>query len=963
MTPPISFLVTAGREVQWERLRAAFADTLTGKPHVMLIAGDAGVGKTALIREFCREVERSNEKVVVACGQCGSDHGDPYLPFIEILGLLTGDVRGDLGARVVDNTNAERLRNIAVTAAQVIVEVGGDLVGILIPGAALFDRVVSLLAKALKVGWVSKLKKEVEKPSPRERFKPEQFFEQFSRVISRLSAQAPLILAVDDLHWADNASLELFLYLARRFQQGNSQHIMLVGTFRPADIRLGRDGGRHPLEGIVNEVRRYWPDAKIDLEETLGGERGLAFVDALIDTEPNLLDSAFRIFLFRRTDGHPLFTVEILRMLKQRGTLIQDSEGRWALARPVTLEELPDSVEAVIEERIQRLERQLREILTCGCVEGEQFTVEIVARVRQVERMQLAEQLNDDLEKRHSLVVSSAEAQAARQHLHTYRFIHAVFQQYLYGTLSDLQRQQLHRAVGEALEALYGSNVSRVVVQLARHFDIALDTEKAIKYLQLAGDQAMAVYAHADALQHYVRAREIISRTGQDQKQEEYRIASSVAQIFARGGRRPEQWVEITRMLELAQALGEKKKVAESFIFQSRYLIETGDYSRAELAANEALMVSNEIKDEGGVAAAWLEMGEAGAFAERPEAIDHLRASSAIWQRLGNRARLADAVRLQALVHLNRNNYPEALARAEEAVALYREVEDRIGEDEALRYIGDIHHARGEYEQALELYAKVLRLRRQTGNRAREGGALGDLGDVHILLGNYQDSLDLHRQSLVIDEDVGYKFGQAWCHHDIGVIQLNLGNHADAKRELERAMDLAVEIGAPKLVVLSKNDLSRALRASGSKDDLTAALQLAREASEESGARSLIFGQVTGRSYQAMAHLMLGDKTEAWEQSRVAITLLEAQGDSDAPSEEIYWNHFVILLALELDEEARKWLKKAYDLVMGKGLNIRDRFYRESFFSRVPLNRQIVDAWNAGQNNGPKAPNSHPGSS
>jgi len=112
-----------------------------------------------------------------------------------------------------------------------------------------------------------------------------------------------------------------------------------------------------------------------------------------------------------------------------------------------------------------------------------------------------------------------------------------------------------------------------------------------------------------------------------------------------------------------------------------------------------------------------------------------------------------------------------------------------------------------------------------------------------------------------------------------------------------------------------------------------------------------------------MAHLMLGDKTEAWEQSRVAITLLEAQGDSDAPSEEIYWNHFVILLALELDEEARKWLKKAYDLVMGKGLNIRDRFYRESFFSRVPLNRQIVDAWNAGQNNGPKAPNSHPGSS
>src|ERR1019366_3583813 len=142
----------------------------------------------------------------------------------------------------------------------------------------------------------------------------------------------------------------------------------------------------------------------------------------------------------------------------------------------------------VIEIRIARLEQQLREILTCGCVEGEQFTAEIVARVRQLEEMKLAEQLSEELAKRHLLVVSSAEAEAAQRHLHPYRFIHAVFQQFLYHRLDPMQRQALHRAVGEALEVLYAAGASAVAVQLARHFDIAGEDDKAINYLLMAGD-------------------------------------------------------------------------------------------------------------------------------------------------------------------------------------------------------------------------------------------------------------------------------------------------------------------------------------------------------------------------------------------------------------------------------------------------------------------------------------------
>lgn len=265
-----------------------------------------------------------------------------------------------------------------------------------------------------------------------------------------------------------------------------------------------------------------------------------------------------------------------------------------------------------------------------------------------------------------------------------------------------------------------------------------------------------------------------------------------------------------------------------------------------------------------------------------------------------------------------------------------------------LRYIGDLLCGRGDYEQGLAAYESVLRLRREIGNRALEGGALGDLGDVHLLLGNYRESLELHRQSLAIDEEVGYKYGQGWCHHDIGVIRLNQGDLTQARRELEQALALAGELQAPNLIVLSKNDLSRALRISGGEDNLTTALRLAREATETADRAFLPFGQIVGRSYQAMAYLILGQNGQALEESQAAIALLEGRGETEALPEEIYCNHSSILLALGEPQEARTWLKKGYDVILAKGTRITNQAFRDSFFTNVPLNREIMTAWQSG---------------
>ena len=194
-------------------------------------------------------------------------------------------------------------------------------------------------------------KKGKEAPKTDPALDQEKIFEQYAAVLKALSKDRTLILVLDDLQWADSGSLNLLFHLARQLKDSR---ILLLGTYRPDDVALGRDGERHPFESILNELKRYFGDIVMDLSRAASDE-GRAFTDALIDSEPNHLDAAFRERLFARTDGHPLFTVELLRNLQERGNLVKDQEGCWIQGSNVDWGTLPARVEGVIGERIARL--------------------------------------------------------------------------------------------------------------------------------------------------------------------------------------------------------------------------------------------------------------------------------------------------------------------------------------------------------------------------------------------------------------------------------------------------------------------------------------------------------------------------------------------------------------------------------------------------------------------------------
>jgi predicted ATPase len=331
---------------------------------------------------------------------------------------------------------------------------------------------------------------------PRKLRKNHSLFEQYIAVVQALAANQPLLLLLEDLHWAAPSSISMLFHLGRHL--GGSR-ILVVGTYRPEDVAVGWKKGVHPLVEVISEFKRNFGEISLDLDQAIQLE-GRHFIDTLLDTEPNRLEERFRQILFQYTGGHPLFTIELLRDMQERGDLQQDPAGAWVAGSTLDWTTLPPRVEGVIQKRIGRLPTELRRALRVASVEGETFTAEVMARVQAVDEQELIRRLSAELVRQHRLVTSPSVEWVGSRPLSRYRFRHHVFQQYLYQTLDEVERMHLHQAVGRTLETLYGEQVGRVAGQLAQHFQTAGNVDKALDYFTRAGTRACRLSAYEEAI-------------------------------------------------------------------------------------------------------------------------------------------------------------------------------------------------------------------------------------------------------------------------------------------------------------------------------------------------------------------------------------------------------------------------------------------------------------------------------
>jgi predicted ATPase len=430
------------REAELSRVLSIFKSVATGRGRVVLLDGEPGIGKSRLAREVLACAERTGARTFV--GRCFEQHeATPFFPFMELLGAVF-----DAAPAEVQSSAPERWPELM------------HLIPALTHDAP--EKLTAADYTQLRV------------------------FRATSNFITEQAESNPLVLLLDDLHWADTTSLSLLLFLVRYL---GTAHVLILATSRDTEV-----GRRQPLEQTLRDLVRERLVDEVHLRR-MSAQGTSALVSAQLgaaEASDDLIS-----FVHSRAQGNPFFTEELLAALVEQGALSGD---RRRLVKRLDEMELPRSVRSLIGERISRLPLRSQELLRLASLLGEEFELDMLLAVSELSEEEVLDALDAALE---SHVIQHPPGDQER-----FAFAHALIQQTLSEELPIHRRRRLHIRIGEAL-ARAGSGESASAA-LARHFLLGGYTDRGIEYAIRAGDDAAARYAHAEAAHHYRVALDLL---------------------------------------------------------------------------------------------------------------------------------------------------------------------------------------------------------------------------------------------------------------------------------------------------------------------------------------------------------------------------------------------------------------------------------------------------------------------
>ena len=437
--------VFVGRQREMAELTAALEDAVSGQGRLFMLVGEPGIGKTRTTQELASYAENRGTKVF--WGRCYEEEGaPPYWPWVQTM----------------------RSYIQQVSAEQLIAEMG--------TGAAYVAEIVPEIRVKLP---------DLETPPVLEpeaaRFR---LFDSITTFLKNASQPQPLMLVLDDLHWADRSSLLLLEFLAREL---GSSRLLLVGCYR--DTELSR---QHPLAETTARLSRE-PVFRRQVLGGLGQDELGRFVEATtgVQSSQELTNT-----LHARTEGNPFFMTEVVRLLSESGDLTVGHIGA-----PEGLK-IPEGVREVIGQRLNRLSDECNQLLTNASFVGREFEFRLLSILS-------GELSEDQLLQAVDEAVSFHLIEDVPGQMDRYQFSHALIQQTLAEEVSTSRRVRLHARIAETLEALYGDDAESHAAELAHHFSQAKAVTGAVKlvhYSLLAGERGLAAYAYEGALAHFERA-------------------------------------------------------------------------------------------------------------------------------------------------------------------------------------------------------------------------------------------------------------------------------------------------------------------------------------------------------------------------------------------------------------------------------------------------------------------------
>ena len=571
-----------GREEPLQILDQCFKEALASNRQLIFVTGEAGIGKTTLIEKFIQNIP-DDSKTIKANGQCIEQYGagEAYLPVLDALGRLCKE------------------------QDQPFLDLLAHAIPSWLPHLPVLCNAVNKHDQAQLM------------PSGH----PEKMLREMAEALETIAQIYPLVLYLEDLQWADHATIDLLSFLARR---KDVARLMIIGSFRPADIIISH----HPLKNLKQDLQLRGCCLHIPLEYLNKGEISHYLTELF---PKHLFPEPFVQFLQHQTNGNPLFLINIIEDLKKAEFLVK-KDNNWQLNGDLSQLDkyVPDNIQAMIAQQIERLIPEHQKLLEAACVASEpggiamQFNLAETASALDDEVMQHETQFEVLTSQCHFLRELGVSENLDDPISSLYEFTHTLYQNVLYQRVSPARKVYLHRRLGEKLEQDYGDKALQIASKLAVHFEHGRVFSKAIFYLCHSAKIASQRGADREAVFTLNKARKLLAKLPEPNQRNPLELSIlqqlGPALTASQGNTHAEIETCYLRAKELCQELQDEQQLFPIlFGLRSYYLIK-GDLDLSFTMAQELLKIAKRLKCQGLLLEAHVGLANSYFFAGNPKA-------------------------------------------------------------------------------------------------------------------------------------------------------------------------------------------------------------------------------------------------------------------------------------------------------------------------------------------------------
>jgi adenylate cyclase len=762
------------RTEEMEVLKEAVHRAVHGEGGLVSVHGEAGIGKTRLVREVSAYAQ--SRGVQVLHGRCPAlfrvDGVPPYVIWKEVIKDYLETCTPEQLYRVIGYYPAE--------VAKLVPELSQKL---------------RAIPQSLPI-------------SPEQ--EQNRLFEAVSQFITNISKETPLLVVLDDLQWTDPSSLLLLHYLARGVQ---TTPLLLLGAYRSTDVDV-----KHPLTSVLTELNRERLLESIQLKRMSLGDVTQMIKNIL---EQDDVSAEFCKLVYEKTRGNPFFAEEVVKSLKEVGVVHREG-NRWEF-EDISNIEFPETVKNTVKARISRLDDECHHVLAKASFIGNDFGFDALAGVTGIEESKLVDIMDRLLKTgliKHRVVRGEDLCS----------FADIIVRDVEYEDTGAFMRKKFHGVVGSVLEKVYASRIDEHLGELALHFHESGDKDKALHYFLKAGEKASQIYANNEAASYYQSALELLEETGDD-LQERGRVLEKLGELKGFVGEFDACLKYWSEALLLWSRLNQKEKVARlnrriSWIFYAKgdkekareYLDKASEIletmpENIELASLCIARAYDKLWYAGDVASSRFWAERAVALAEKlndPEATaesyyslgDALNGS-------GDSGKAAECFRKTLEIALEKDYVPIALsAYIEFAAAIASTAEKRIEYFEkayelakksglvgSTAWIGSLTAMNyawypGDMKRAVPLAEESITLSRKIGFPRNLGISVAYFGWIKIVMGEFEEAKPYLKEGFDLLQKAGDSESLLQSHQVLGITSFEKEEYAEARKHLEKSHEI-----------------------------------------------------------------------------------------------------------------------------------------------------------------------------